>query len=80
MSNSAATVIIAGCDSGAPNHLFPTGSTFSDLIGQCAADASNHGAFVSCVAALAKDWRKSGLITPAQSTAILNCASEAAIP
>lgn len=79
-SNLSPTVVIDGCDSGVPNTLFANGCTISDLIAQIAANAGNHGAFVSGVAHLTNDLKKSGLITGAQKGAIQSCAAGASIP
>ena len=74
------TVVIDGSDSGVPNYIFADGTTFSDKIADCAAHATNHGQFVSCVAHLLNEWRRAGLITEAQRRAIMNCAAQAHIP
>ena len=81
-SNPDATVIIDGCDSGVPN-LFVSEdgcSNMSDLIADCAAGASNHGEFVSCVAALTNAWKNAGLITGQQKGAIQSCAAQSNLP
>jgi hypothetical protein len=52
----------------------------ADLIDQCAADAANHGAFVSCVTSLTIQWRNDGLITGMQKVAIQKCAAHANLP
>jgi hypothetical protein len=74
------TVVLAECDSGVPNTLFPTGCTLSDLIGQCAAKAQNHGKFVSCVTKLTTNLKRSKAITGKQKGAIQNCAAQADLP
>jgi hypothetical protein len=79
-SSRAATVIIDGCDSGVPNTTFPTGCRISDQIDDCAVGARNHGGFVSCVAHLTDDLKKSGVISGAQKGAIQSCAGQAGIP
>ncbi|HEV8578806.1 MAG TPA: PA domain-containing protein [Thermoanaerobaculia bacterium] len=79
-SSTDATVIIDGCDSGVPNTVFSTGCRISDQIDDCAAAASNHGGFVSCVAHLTNDLKKAGVITGAQKGAIQSCAGQASIP
>lgn len=79
-SNQDATVNIDGCDSGVGNYLFPDGSTMMDHILACAADAGNHGAFVSCVSHLTNEWKQDGLITGAQKAAIVSCAAGSNIP
>ena len=78
--NLRPTVVIAGCDSGVPNALLPTGCTVSDLVMLCAAGASNHGAFVSCVSHLTNDLKTAGIITGGQSGKIVSCAARASIP
>ena len=79
-SNLEATVTIDGCNSNVPNVLVTCGSTMSDLIGDCAENASNHGQFVSCVSALTNAWKAAGLITGAQKGKIQSCAAGANIP
>lgn len=79
-SNLAATVIIDGCDSGAPNVVLPDGCTISDKIGLCAHGAANHGDFTSCVAGLANELRQSGILTGQQQGNIMRCAGSARIP
>ncbi len=79
-SDLSPTVVIDGCDSGVPNLLFSDGCTISDLIAQCAAGASNHGQFVSCVSHLANDLKKDGLITGAQKGALTSCAGQSNLP
>ena len=72
--NLAATVIIGSCNSGVPNHVFPNGASFSDLISSCGPNsAPNHGQFVSCVSLLTNDWKKQGLISGAQKGSIQSC-------
>ncbi len=79
-SNLSGTVVIDGCNSTVPNMLVSCGNTMSDLIGDCAANASNHGQFVSCVSALTNAWKAAGLITGAQKSKIVNCAAGSNIP
>lgn len=74
------TVVIDGCDSGVPNHVFDGGTSFNDKIADCAAHARNHGQFESCVSHLLNEWRSIGLITQDQRTAIKSCAVDAHIP
>ena len=77
-----ATVIIDGCDTGVPNVVVDEDSlcTISDLMADCAAQATNHGDFVSCVAALTNSLKKAGVITGAQKGLIQSCAAQAEIP
>jgi hypothetical protein len=79
-SNLAATVVVDGCDSGVPNTFFLDGCTISDLVAHVAADARNHGAFVSGVSFVTNDLKKKGVIAGAQKGAIQSCAAKAAIP
>lgn len=76
----ACTVIIDGCDTRVPNHVFDGGTSFSDKIADCAAHASTHGEFVSCVTHLLNEWRGLGLITSSERSAIHGCAVHARIP
>lgn len=76
-SDLSPTVVIDGCDSGVPNTFFTNGCTISDLINHCAADARNHGGFVSCVAHLGNDLKSAGIITGNQKGAIQSCAAHA---
>ena len=79
-SDPSATVVIDGCDSGAPNHVFATGCRFSDAIEACAEAAGNHGGFTSCVTHQSNAWKKAGLISGAQKGAIQSCAAGADLP
>lgn len=75
-SDTRATIVIGGIDTGVPNHLFETGCTSSDLIAQLAASASNHGGFVSGVASLSNGWVDSSLISGKQKGAIQSAAAK----
>jgi YVTN family beta-propeller protein len=79
-SNLAATVVIGGTDTGVPNTVLATGCSIADLIAQAAAQATNHGQFVSAVAHLTNTLRRQGIITNAQRTAIRRAAAHANIP
>lgn len=74
------TVVIDGCNSNAPNTTFSTGCRISDQINDCAVGASNHGGFVSCVAHLTNNLKKSGVINDQQKGSIQSCAGGARIP
>jgi hypothetical protein len=78
-SNLSPTVVIDGCNTGVPNTLFANGCTISDEIAECAAGASNHGQFVSCVAKLTTQLKKQGTITGNQKGAIDSCAGKSSI-
>lgn len=73
-------MIIGECDSSVPSLLLSSGFTISDLIGQAALDARNHGQFVSSVASIINDLKKSGVITEGQKEAVQSCAARARIP
>jgi len=75
-SNLGLIVSIAGCDSGVPSPLFPTGCTLQDLVNNCGVGAENHGAFVSCVAHLTNDLKDQGLLTGRQKGRIQRCAAK----
>lgn len=77
-----ATVIIDGCDTGVANAVVDedTLCTISDLIVECAAGATNHGDFVSCVAHVTNTLKKAGLISGKEKGAIQSCAAQADIP
>jgi hypothetical protein len=62
------SVVIGGCDSGAPNNVDANGCTLADQVQVCLAGARNHGQFVSCVVHLTQDER------------IRRCAARSALP
>ena len=62
-SDLGPSVVIGACDSGAANQLLSNGATFNDLVAQAAAQASNHGEFVSAVTDLGNGWKRAGLIS-----------------
>jgi predicted extracellular nuclease len=74
--DASATVVLDGCDSGAPNIAFPGGCTLTDQITALHASAKNHGQFVSSVAKLLNALVKSGQLTGAQKGAIQSCAAQ----
>ena len=69
------TIFIDGINTGVPNIPFLGGCSSADLIAQIAATSTNHGDFVSRVAALRNAWREAGLISSAQNGAIQNAAA-----
>jgi hypothetical protein len=79
-SDLSATVVIDGCDSGVENHLLENGCTISDLVMQCAAGASNHDEFVSCVAHMTNELKKDKTINGREKGFIDSCAARANIP
>ncbi len=76
----APTVIIGECNSGVPNEVMITGRTYSDLIMQAGYSAGNHGEFVSAVAFITNQLKKSGAISGSQKGAIQKCGAQADIP
>ena len=78
-SNQDATVNIDGCDSGVDNVFVTDCSTMNDLIADCAANASNHGDFVSCVTHLTNEWKAAGYIVGNEKGAIISCAAQSNI-
>jgi predicted extracellular nuclease len=74
--DTSPTVVLDGCDSGAPNIAFPGGCTLADQIAALHASAKNHGQFVSSVANLLNSLVSSGQLTGAQKGAIQSCAAQ----
>jgi len=80
-SHTGRTIVIDGCDSGVANVMPGTdGCTMSDQIAECAEEAANHGAFVSCVAHATNAWKNAGLISGNQKGKIQSCAAKAVFP
>jgi hypothetical protein len=79
-SNILPTVIIKGCDAGVTNVVFPDGCTMSDLLGECYANSTNNGQFVSCGEHYINDWYNIGLITNAERRDIKTCMMNAYLP
>jgi hypothetical protein len=79
-SDTSATIVIDGRDSGVANQHLGDGCFMKDLILQAAASSKNHGAFVSKVSKLTNGWKKGGLITGKQKGAIQKAAAKANIP
>lgn len=73
-------IVIDGCDTGVANQILPDGTTMQQGIDACAAAATNHGDFVSCVARLTNAWVEAGLITGEEKGRIQSCAAGANIP
>jgi predicted extracellular nuclease len=74
--DASATVVLDGCDTGAPNLAFEGGCTLADRIAALHASAKNHGQFVAGVGRLLNDLMKSGQLTGAQKGAIESCAAQ----
>jgi hypothetical protein len=83
-SDRRSTIIIGDCDTGVPNTFFiagpNAGCSISDMIRRLAANAKNHGDFVSGVAHLTNELKKAGLITGSQIGAIQSCAAGSNLP
>jgi hypothetical protein len=79
-SDLSPTVVIDGVDTGVPNLLFENGATIADWINELAAEAVNHGHFVSNVAKLANALRKDGTLTNKESAALKRGAAKAEVP
>lgn len=75
-SETDETIYIDGCDTGVIDQLYK-GKFISDWINECAADARNHGDFMSCVAKLTNELKKAGVITGREKGAIQSCAAQA---
>ena len=79
-SDLGPSVVIGACDSGAANQLLSNGATFNDLVAQAAAQASNHGEFVSAVTDLGNGWKRAGLISGREKGKITSYAARSDIP
>jgi hypothetical protein len=79
-SDRSENVVIDGCATGVGNPVLTDGCSVTDKINECAADAGNHGNFVSCVAHLTNDLKKDGLISGSDKGAIQSCAAQSSIP
>jgi hypothetical protein len=75
MGDNGPLVVIGECATNVANHVFPNGASFMDLLGQCAADSSDHGQYVSCVSRLTTQWARAGLISGSQRGSIQSCAA-----
>lgn len=73
-------LVIDDCDTGTENLILPGGTTFDDMIDECAVGAKNHGKFVSCVAQLTDDWKAASLITGVEKGSIQSCAATSSLP
>jgi hypothetical protein len=79
-SDLTTTVVIDGCDSDVMNFLLFDGCTISDKVMECAANANNHGKFVSCVSQLTNELKKDGILTGKEKGKIMKCAATAELP
>jgi hypothetical protein len=79
-SNSDQTpgnVMIGSCDTTVPNYLSASGCTVRDLLNNAAANAKNHGSYVSTVAHIGDVLIADGLISGEQKGALQSCAARA---
>jgi len=74
-SDKRATVLVGTSKTGVPNYAFSNGCTMADLVGQAKASSTNHGGYVSGVAALSNDWVGQGLMSGAQKGAVQSAAA-----
>jgi hypothetical protein len=79
-SNFETTVTIDGESTGVANVLFTSGCTISDLIGNVAAGANNHGGFVSGMNVLLKALEDAGIITKDEHKLMHDLVAHADIP
>jgi hypothetical protein len=80
VSNTDATVSVAGCQTEAPNIMFSNGCSLADLLALCADGAASHGDYVSCVAGVSNGVNQGGGISGAHKGQIQSCAAGAAMP
>jgi hypothetical protein len=78
-SDLRATLFVGGTNTGVANLMFTNGCTMSDYVIAAAADARNHGGFVSAVAHLGNAWRAAGLITDEERSAIQTAAAHSSV-
>jgi len=69
----------SGPTSIANNGVNDHGCSIQDLVNECREHASNHGEYVSCIAELSNDLRKSGAITNKQSAEMKSGAAKSDI-
>ena len=72
VGNACDTISIDGCKTEVNDQLYNS-KFISELIGQCAVNAKNHGNFVSCVAKLTNELKKAGVISGKEKGAIQSC-------
>lgn len=66
-------IAIDSCDSGVDNILFPDGCSVNDYIAECAASATTHGMFVSCITGILHPLKQKGYISGKEKGAIQKC-------
>lgn len=75
VSDTSPTVVLGDCDSGVANTGLGDGCTLADRIADCASAGCPHGSFVSCVAYLAGQLRRAGILSGAEKGALVSCAA-----
>jgi hypothetical protein len=76
-ATATTTVQVGNINSGVVNRVIgPGGRTLQEAVNECALGARNHGQFVSCIAQLANDLRKRGLLTENESSQLKNAAAK----
>lgn len=73
-SDMRPTVVVGGCNSNAPNGVFPNGLTIQDRINALLASATNHGDVVSGSNVIVKEAEDLGLLTKDERKALHACA------
>lgn len=77
-SDTEATVLVGGCDTGIASDVDDEGCTLSDLLSAaCPLPAAGgpHGELVACIASVANDWRDAGRISPGDHGRLVSCAA-----
>jgi hypothetical protein len=78
LDTAPSTITIDGFDTGIQDFEYE-GQFVSEHLADCADDAKNHGAYVSCVAKLTNKLKKAGLLTGAQKDLIMSYAAKSSI-
>jgi hypothetical protein len=73
------TLFVETQNTGIANLMFTNGCTMSDYVLAAAADARNHGSFVSAVAHLGNAWRNAGLITDTERATLQTAAAHSTV-
>jgi hypothetical protein len=71
------TLVFGDLDTGVPNIVLEDGAAFGDLIAEAAADARNHGQFVSSVTQFSNDWRRDGHISRTERSTLVTAVAGA---
>lgn len=79
-TDTRATLMINGCDTGIPNPVSADGCTLSDLLSVCEAGNPKPWQFRSCAGNLTQTWVNEGRITAAERAIIMDCAWSWGLP